>query len=219
MRQALPCIVFDCDGTLVDTDAYWKSAFILAGKHANVSVDDAFATRMLGSSPITAAALIVNTGDTKCAIQELASTITETLAADMHVRAPEPMPGAHDLLSILAPHFTMAVASNSPKPVLRLCLEASGLAQFFEYAVSADETPRAKPAPDVYLKACGYLSADPQDCIAIEDSLHGAQSAHTAGLSVVSVGHAQLPTPTALHVSTLEDPTLLRYLKAHSLKA
>ena len=99
-----------------------------------------------------------------------------------------PMPGAADLVRDLrARGLPVAVASNTPGPLVRGALAAAGVAALFEVVVTADEVPEPKPSPDVYLRACELLEASPAAAIALEDSPTGVAAARAAGMYVIGV--------------------------------
>jgi beta-phosphoglucomutase-like phosphatase (HAD superfamily) len=72
-------------------------------------------------------------------------------------------------------------------------LDASGLRPAFAAAVSSEEVPRGKPAPDVYLEAAARLGVAPGGCAAIEDSSNGLRSAAAAGMAVIAVPRPEYP--------------------------
>src|SRR5258708_23167512 len=104
-------------------------------------------------------------------------------------------PGAGDTVRRLAASVPLAIASGAIGAEIRGVLERERLAQFFVTVVSADDIANSKPAPDPYLRAVaqldtvcgGQLSA--RECIAIEDSRWGLDSARAAGLRTVAVTH------------------------------
>lgn len=78
-----------------------------------------------------------------------------------------------------------AVASNSDHPRIRRSLEHVGLLRHFDgRIVSAQDVPRGKPAPDVYLRAAELLGVSPEACVAVEDSPTGVRAARAAGMRV-----------------------------------
>ncbi|MDE7206164.1 MAG: HAD family phosphatase, partial [Lachnospiraceae bacterium] len=66
-------------------------------------------------------------------------------------------------------------------------LETIGVKDKFDKIVSAKQVANGKPAPDVYLYACEQINEKPEDCIAVEDSPNGIQSAYDAGCKPVMV--------------------------------
>jgi beta-phosphoglucomutase-like phosphatase (HAD superfamily) len=88
-------------------------------------------------------------------------------------------------------------------------LAKTGWNKYFAVVVSADEVPRGKPAPDVYLRALALLDADPSRTAAVEDSANGIRSAHAARLAVVAIpNHAFPPDAEALELTSRVLPNL-----------
>jgi HAD superfamily hydrolase (TIGR01509 family) len=132
---------------------------------------------------------------------ELAAEVLAALPAEM-AKGVEPLPGAVDLLDGLRGRSPLGVASNSPAVLLRAALAAAGVEGAFDAVVAADEVPRAKPAPDVYLAACRLLGAAPAQAVALEDSPTGVAAARAAGMYVIGVPY--LPD-TALEADLVAD--------------
>ncbi len=83
-------------------------------------------------------------------------------------------------------NIPIAVATVSERQRAERTIEAVGVQQYFETIIARDDKIiRLKPAPDIYLKAAEKLSLPPGQCIAIEDSPVGAESAHNAGMAVI----------------------------------
>ncbi|MBD0349504.1 MAG: HAD family phosphatase, partial [Thermoleophilia bacterium] len=84
----------------------------------------------------------------------------------------------------------VAIASSSPRERLDRTLRAAGLEELFHVTVAGDEVERGKPAPDLFLAAARRLGVPPEDCVAVEDSPPGVESALAAGMTVVAVARA-----------------------------
>ena len=84
-------------------------------------------------------------------------------------------------------------------------LRATGLAHHFPVVCSAQHVRRAKPAPDVYLRAAAMLDVEPADCIAVEDSPHGVQAALEAGMTVVQARQTRYPFPPQPGAASVVD--------------
>jgi len=109
------------------------------------------------------------------------------------------MPGAVECVRRLAMRRPLAVASSSNRSLIELALESAGIRDAFHTVVSAEEVPRGKPAPDVYLRAAGLLGIAPGRCAAVEDSENGLRSAHAAGMRVIAIPNPDFPpAPKAL---------------------
>ena len=97
------------------------------------------------------------------------------------------MPGVDDVLRRLAPHFPMAVATNSNRADVSFVMEHFGLGPFFRAVVTREDYPRAKPEPDAYRTAAARLALPTAQCVVIEDAYRGVLAAHRAGATVVAV--------------------------------
>jgi HAD superfamily hydrolase (TIGR01509 family) len=103
------------------------------------------------------------------------------------------LPGAVDAVRRIAGRWPLGIASSAPKSLIEAVLGASGLRDAFAAAVSSEEVPLGKPAPDVYLEAARRLGVCPAACAAVEDSSNGLRSAAAAGLAVIAVPRPEYP--------------------------
>ncbi|HEV8308047.1 MAG TPA: HAD family phosphatase [Methylomirabilota bacterium] len=81
----------------------------------------------------------------------------------------------------------LALASASPRQVIRAILDAVGLAETFEAVVSGEDVARGKPAPDGFLLAARRLGVEPAACLVVEDSRNGVLAAKAAGMAVAAI--------------------------------
>ncbi|NUP23826.1 MAG: HAD-IA family hydrolase [Streptomyces sp.] len=180
-RLPLQAVLFDMDGTLVDTERLWWEAVEQVAGRALTEADEA---EVLGR-PVehTADWLAAATG---APAADLAEALHREFAD--RVRAGiVPRPGALDLLDALARDgVPTALVTASPRAVADTVLEALGASRF-AVSVTADDTDRTKPAPDPYLAACRALGVDPAACVAVEDTRTGVSSAEAAGCTVLAV--------------------------------
>lgn len=176
--------VFDMDGLLLDTEPLWHDAEReLLERHGDTfSAEDMIASHgraLIDTADAYARRLGLPAADIELEIGEI------MLA---HYVAGAPLhDGARALVEGLAGRVAMAVASNTSAELVRRALDATGLGRWLEVVASGQDLGRPKPAPDVYLAACGALGVDPADAVAFEDSPTGVRSALDAGLFVVGV--------------------------------
>lgn len=179
-------VVFDCDGTLTDSETLGWEAMGEVLRRYGVEMTPADREVLAGASYAEDHAYFAR----RAPLPD-ADRFWEELAEEMFRRFDEQLQAfedAIDTLEVLAARgISLAVASNSPAPRLERTLAATGLSRFFSVAVSADEVVRPKPAPDVFLRAASLLGVEPEDCVVVEDTRTGVQAAQAAGMLAVLV--------------------------------
>ncbi|MER5648443.1 HAD family phosphatase [Streptosporangium sp. NPDC002524] len=178
-------LIFDCDGTLVDTAAANESAWRTALAGWQVDLDPAWYQSRTGLS----------------ADRLLAELETET-GAELDYRAVRAaaLDAYQWLIPTITPHETvsavaeanrgrvpMAVASGGARQAVEETLRVTGLLPLFDTVVTRDDVRYGKPAPDVYLLAARRLGVAPHACVAYEDTDEGVASALAAGMTVIDV--------------------------------
>ncbi len=126
-------------------------------------------------------------------------------------------PGAAECVERMAAAFPLGIASGAFRHEILLTLERAGLDHHFRFVVGSGDTPHSKPAPDPYVRAAELHGLPPSECVAIEDSRWGLESARAAGLRTVGITHtypaAQLGDPEIVINSLAEfTPKLVRLL-------
>ncbi len=182
-------LLFDLDGTLIDTETVALRTGMEAFAALGHPVDLAFMQRLVGvdiptSARIIGAALpLLDQGRLQARWH---SAFVAAIDQDLPLK-----PGALDLLS--ARHRPMALVTSSGRDEAHRKLNRTGLAGFFDTIVTLADVTAPKPAPQPYLLAAERLGVAPDRCLVFEDSETGAEAAHRAGCTVVQVpdvGHA-----------------------------
>lgn len=178
-------VLWDLDGTLVDTEPAWQAAEVeLAAEHGRAwTVEDAL--DLVGSALIDAGHRIRERLGSDLTAEQIVTHLVDWVTRSLHEDIPW-MPGVRSLVDALA-------AEGVPQAVVTMSYRsiADQVAAHLPVSVvvTGDEVTHGKPHPEPYLLAAERLGVDPASCVAIEDSRTGATSANAAGCFVVAVPH------------------------------
>jgi HAD superfamily hydrolase (TIGR01509 family) len=182
-------IVFDFDGTLIDTETADFSACKMLYEELGADLTlEHWATEVVGIQDgydILFNELIRHShnGLSKTDLWQRIHQLWELTLQDMGL-----MPGVKRLLPELqAAGYPLAIATASDRAWVNRWLDHFNLATYFRVIATGDDVTQNKPAPDVYLLAAAKLGVQPARCLVFEDSMAGTCSAKSAGMRVVAV--------------------------------
>ena len=186
MSQHARAIIFDCDGTLVDSERIGIEVMAeLAGEHGAPFDPEMGLRAWRGMKMAECVALIE--AHTGVILPERFVPEFRARSADAFRTRLLPIEGAHALLASITVPF--CVASSGPREKIELSLDVTGLRPFFgDRIYSAYEVGHWKPHPGLFLHAAAALGFAPADCIVIEDSQVGVEAGLNAGMRVVAFG-------------------------------
>jgi len=181
-------VIFDCDGTLVDSmPAHfeaWCEALVLHGA-GGVFKEDIFYA--MGGRPTKD--IVVELNDEyglKLDPESVALAKRESFLKK--VKGLALIEEVADFArSLLARRIPMAIATGGSRYVIEKTLQAVGVSDWFDEVVTADDVAIGKPAPDIFLRAAKLLGVAPGLCLALEDAPAGIMAAQLAGMAVVAV--------------------------------
>ncbi len=187
-------VLWDMDGTLVDTEPYWIATEYAMAEKYSATWSHEHAMKLVGNDLLESGAYI----KAHMGLAQSPAEVVEELLDGVVARVNESVPwrpGARDLLGELqARGVRCALVTMSWTRFVEPILADLGH-DVFEVVVTGDRVERGKPHPDPYLLAAAELGLDPADCLAVEDSSTGASSAQAAGCGLLVVPHyVQVPT-------------------------
>ncbi|MBO5985233.1 MAG: HAD family phosphatase [Lachnospiraceae bacterium] len=188
-------VLFDMDGTLIDTEKYyrvfWPKAMAEFGYH--MTDEQVLSMRSLGR-PFAPARLKEWFGE-ELDYYAVRARRTEMMEAQLDVDGIQLKPGAVEILEELRRRGILAaVATATPPERTEKYLGLTGIRPYFSKIISATQVKEGKPSPDIYLYACEQLGLAPEECMAVEDAPNGILAAYRAGLRVVMVPDQTQPT-------------------------
>jgi beta-phosphoglucomutase len=194
--MSLRAIVFDFDGVIANSEPLHLRAFqdVLAEEGLTLSKEDYY-ERYLGYDDAGVFRMIGAARGAPWTDRQLADLIARKATRIDILERDESIlfPGAADALRRAAAAVPIAIASGALGHEIRRVLDREGLTALFTTIVAAEDTPASKPAPDPYLGAVARLASalhapvTAGECVAVEDSVWGLESARAAGLRTVAV--------------------------------
>jgi HAD superfamily hydrolase (TIGR01509 family) len=199
----IEAVVFDLDGVLIDSEPVWEQVRRqVVAQHGGHWAADA-QRRLMGMSTGEWARYLSEDLGVGLPPDRIAALVIERMAARYTERLPL-MPGAVEAVRRLAARWPLGLASSSPPSLIETVLDAASLRSSFAVAMSTEQVPHGKPAPDIYLAVAAQLGHRPERCAAVEDSSNGLRSAAAAGLHVIAIPHPKYPPdPDALEKAGL----------------
>lgn len=192
--KKISAIIFDLDGTLIDTEPMLVDATknLIEQRGGSLSHEEAEEI-VLGKSAIDiyreireAVPGVFNSD------QEIESGVEEIYVEycrhnDIRI------PSSIELLKKLARNFPVAIVSGSHTRTVEEAAELMGVREMLAFCLGADDYPRGKPDPVCFLKAASMLEAEPEECLVFEDSEAGVAAAKNAGMYCVGLKRPEAP--------------------------
>lgn len=206
----IAAVLWDMDGTLVDTEPYWiEREHELVRDHGNGAWTDDHAHALVGFDLRDSARYISQHGEVDLPVDDIVNLLLDGVIARVQQQMPW-RPGARELLAELnAAGIPCALVTMSWKRFAEAVVPALPTGSFTA-VVAGDDVANGKPHPEPYIAAAALLGVPTSRCIAIEDSPTGVRSAVAAGCVTVTVPHV-VEVPTSLgahHLRTLAGVTV-----------
>lgn len=169
-------IIFDLDGTLIDSMKYHIKAWQLVGEQYGISIPTAYLQAHGGVPSAKIACEIVEKYELKADPNSLADQKTAFYVS--FIPRIEIYPLARELLVFARTHkLRMAIATGTLRSNVEKIMKLTELKDFFSIVVSSEDVTRHKPEPDTFLVAAQKIDLTSQDCIVFEDAPLGIQAA------------------------------------------
>lgn len=179
-------VLWDMDGTLVDSEEYWLASEQSLANEFNGSWDAQDGLDLIGMSLYESSKVMKAKMGLELETDEIINRLTDDVVAQLAVSIPW-RPGAQELLRELKKRgVKTALVTMS---MTRMAESVANQIPFysFDVIVAGDMVTHGKPHPEPYLTAARLLGVAPEDCVAFEDSLTGLTSAEAAGTKAVGV--------------------------------
>ena len=179
-------IIFDMDGVVIDSNTFhynnWSDYF---KKNFNIDISKKEFGLRLGESHKHFTEYFRNKYAPNADIKKIEKDIY-----DRYIKVREDIPlkkGLKKTLQVIRPYYKIALATGANKEAALHVINKFELQDYFDFIIAGDEVKRAKPNPEIFLKAVSGLKLKPEECLVIEDAFMGLQAAKSAGIKCIVV--------------------------------
>ncbi|HCW53159.1 MAG TPA: HAD family hydrolase [Clostridium sp.] len=187
MHNNIQAVIFDLDGTLVDSMWVWNQIDIEYLRKKGHTVPENLKDEISHLSFLQTAEYFKKRFDLSDSVEEILED-WHKMSFDFYANKVKLKEGAKDFLDMLkSKNIKIALATSNSIPLLETCLKNNGIYDYFDSITVTDEVSRGKNFPDVYLLAAQKVNASPENCIVFEDIIPAVKGAKSANMTVVAV--------------------------------
>ena len=187
MLEGIKAVIFDLDGTLVDSMGLWREIDIEFLGQRGIDYHDDLQAMIEGMSFTETAVFCKEYYHLSESVEEL-KAIWNRMAEDKYRYEIMPKPGAMAFLEAMkAKGIRMGIATSNSYELVRAVNDAHHFDRYVSCIVTACSVNKGKPAPDVYLEAARQLGVSPGECLVFEDIVKGIEAGKNAGMKVCGV--------------------------------
>jgi beta-phosphoglucomutase len=203
--------IFDLDGVIVDTAKYHFLAWKRLAEQLGITFTEEDNERLKGVSRMASLDIILEIGKKK--LDESSKLKYATLKNNWYIEyinkmtPDEILPGCIQFIKELR-NAGVRIALGSASKNTPLILERVGIRELFDAVADGNNISKAKPDPEVFLKAAEMLDIEPSDCVVFEDAVAGVQAALNAGMRCIGIGSPKVLTKAQYVVPGLSDMNL-----------
>lgn len=191
----MQAVIFDMDGTLIDTERVSQAAWRRAAQDFHIEIPEHILHAFVGCSIPNAMNMIDDEFGDPAFTERLFNRRHEIFDATWEDEL-ELKPGAAEAVAAVRERgLAVALATSSVRDRAITSMERLGLMELFDAAVFDEDIEHHKPAPDVYLVAADHLGVEPTRCVTVEDSFNGVRAGAAAGMRTIMVPDYNEPTP------------------------
>lgn len=187
MLEHIEAVLFDLDGTLVDSMWMWEQIDLEFLSARKIDMPKNLKYEIEGISFAQTADYFIERFDLTESREELMK-IWNGMAYEKYCKEVPLKPGAKRFLDYLKSQgIKIGIGTSNSYDLTRACLKAHGILEDIDYILTSDEVPRGKPEPDIYLMGAEHFGVEPAHCMVFEDIPNGMIAAIQAGMKVCGV--------------------------------
>jgi HAD superfamily hydrolase (TIGR01509 family) len=185
----MKAVIFDLDGTLVDTTPVYLAIYLeVLKRELGLEPGERRVREKFGKKSTDIMVELLREMDIDPRSVDIEGVINR-IRDEFKERIEEVLvlPGVKELLEKLKERYKLGVATSSRPYAALNVLKRFGLEGYFDCVVTGNDVMHSKPHPEIFLKTARKLGVKPKDCLVVEDAVYGIKAARAAGMRVVAV--------------------------------
>lgn len=180
----IECLIFDCDGLMFNTEYYSRQNWLRIGKKYGLVMDEELFEQITGAGPDHFQKVMDARPDLHEHLPEIRANRNPTIAHAIDELGSINKKGLVPLLKYLheSKKYRVCIASSSPKAYVEWLISTIGYDYPFDVIMGGDTVKKAKPDPEIFLKAAESAGVKPENTLVLEDSKLGHMAAKSAGM-------------------------------------
>ena len=204
MLQDIKAVIFDVDGTLVDSMWIWRQVDIDFLERRKIELPVDLQKDIEGLSYTSTAEYFKERFKLPESVEEIKEEWRE-MADDFYNNIIPLKTGVKELLEIIKNNdLKVGIATSNSRELVETMLKKHEIGKYFDGIRTSCEVPRSKPFPDVYLKAAEDLGVEPENCLVFEDTVAGTTAAKAAGMKVIAI-YDEISAESRAHLEQLAE--------------
>jgi beta-phosphoglucomutase-like phosphatase (HAD superfamily) len=183
-------LLFDLDGTLIDSMPTHNQAWIQAFQLFNAVITEEALYKLAGTPNLKTAEIFIKEHQVSATPHEVVKAKESFF--EKHLQTIQKISATTELVYQFHQKIPLAIVSGGNKPRVLKSLASADLLKYFNVIITCEDTPRGKPFPDPFLLGAQLLKVDPKKCLVFEDGDAGIESAKKAEMPLVHVVNGQL---------------------------
>jgi beta-phosphoglucomutase len=180
-------VIFDMDGVIVNNMGYHMKSWMKFCENHGLDIPEELISAQIGKKNIEHFEIFFKRPISTTESEVFASE-KESIYRDIFSKEIKPVPGLLSILQALDRHkIKKALATSAPTGNVKFVLGTLQLFDHFQAIVDETGVKLGKPDPQIFLVAAAKLGVKPETCIVFEDSFHGVEAAHKAGMKVIAL--------------------------------
>lgn len=208
MEKQIKACIFDLDGVIVDTAKYHYLAWKRLADELGFQFSPVHNERLKGVSRMRSLEILLEIGGIKLSDKEMEKAADKKnkwyVEYISKITPDEVLPGAYELLIELKTNKIKRALGSASKNA-GMILDRLELNRFFDAVIDGNKVSKAKPDPEVFIKAAQELDTDPEECLVFEDAQAGIEAAKNGKMPCIGVGDPELLKQADLVIPNLAN--------------